>query len=114
ADLAAADPAAVAPAATGESALRLLSPAGGSRYRFSASLSAGAQAIRLEAAGPAGLQQVRFIVDGRPVGVVAAGPYALMWALQPGSHRIWAEAQLADGSWISSPAVQIEVLRSGL
>jgi 1A family penicillin-binding protein len=90
--------------------LALLSPAEGGIFRLSASLTAQAQRIRLEAVSDLELAQVTLWVDGKQVSSLESAPYQAWWTLTPGLHHAWAQAILADGQEISSPVVSFTVL----
>jgi penicillin-binding protein 1C len=90
--------------------LALLSPAEGSVFRLSASLTSQAQRIRLEAASELELALVTLWVDGEQISSQASSPYQAWWSLTPGLHHAWAKAIQANGLEISSPVVSFTVL----
>ncbi|MEW5873091.1 MAG: penicillin-binding protein 1C [Chloroflexota bacterium] len=98
-----------APVLRAGEALRMLAPATGSVYVLSTGLTAGAQRIRLEAVGAAGLRQVVLYVDGQAVASFAGGPYQAWWELSLGSHRAWAEAVGEAGEKVTSEVVTFVV-----
>jgi penicillin-binding protein 1C len=105
----------VAPGGAGENAadLAITSPDNGVVFRLSTAIPAGDQQIRLTAVAHVALAQVTFLLDGEPVGTVAAAPggrsYALRWPLQPGQHRLVAAGRTASGEEIRSEPVLFQV-----
>jgi penicillin-binding protein 1C len=97
------------PPAPGESAptharaerVRVAFPADGARFSIDPG-AAAKQQLRLRADVPAGITEVRFVIDGRAQAVRA--PFALSWPLVAGRHRIRVEA---DGA--GADEVEIEV-----
>jgi penicillin-binding protein 1C len=92
-------------------ALRLVSPAAGSLFRLSSSISRDAQRIQLEAVGAPNLQSVTLWVDGVMTARLDRAPYRTWWTLRPGAHRAWAEAVLANGQHLSSPVIYFSVVQ---
>lgn len=91
-------------------ALRLISPASGSRFRISPRMSPEYQRILFEAVGVGELQTVRIWLDGALLASPSATPYRTWWQLQPGEHRAWAEADFAGGQTITSPVITFSVI----
>lgn len=85
------------------------SPANGSIFRISQSFALQAQRLLLEALGQAGLQKVSLWLDGVQVAQFDQPPYQFWWILQPGSHQLWAQAYLADGTLVRSEVVTFKV-----
>jgi penicillin-binding protein 1C len=89
-------PAAGAPSeALAGTPLRVAYPPDGARFVLDPSVSS-LQAIRLRADAPPGARRVRFVLDGRALGVEP--PHALDWPLSPGAHRLRVEADGAPPS----------------
>ncbi len=69
-------------------------PHAGTSFRLDPALKR--QEIVLEARAPA-TARVRYVLDGRPLATVDA-PFRLVWALEPGVHRLEAESAGATAS----------------
>jgi membrane carboxypeptidase/penicillin-binding protein PbpC len=80
-------PRAAAPVAQGAGALRILTPARDSTFRWMEGFDAGAQQIPLTAAGSESGEPLHWFVNDRPVGVSRAGE-PLFWPLERGAHQI--------------------------
>ena len=91
--------------------LVLSAPDAGAVYRLDPALPRDAQRIAVEAgvSGAALLGEVTLFVDGRPLARLAAPPYRVLWPLEPGEHRFWAEGIDAQGSSVRSNEVHIVV-----
>lgn len=68
-------------------AVRILTPARGSTYRWLAGLETDAQRLALEAASDRTGEAIHWFVDDRPVGKSRAGQ-PLFWLLKRGTHQI--------------------------
>jgi len=79
--------------------LLLVAPDPNATYRLSPSLPADAQSLELAArlSDATPCAEVTFYIDDAPVGTDAEPPYQVMWPLQVGEHRAWAEAVLPTG-----------------
>lgn len=107
-------PSASGAAASQPSALRLVSPANNATYRLDPGFTAGAQRLRLEAVGEAGLRQVTLWLDGVQVAAfgetgAAQPPFQAWVTLEAGRHQAWAEAVLNTGERLSSERVTFTV-----
>lgn len=112
-------PAAPCPLHTGASVdvpqaqgLALVSPDPGAVYRLSRALPAQVQALEVSArpVGGVGLVEVTFYLDGNVVGRVSEPPYRVMWPMEVGEHRVWAEASLPAGGTLASEVRRFTVL----
>jgi penicillin-binding protein 1C len=97
------------PAALSVAGLRLVSPAQGGIYLFSAAFEAGAQRIPIQAVGAGDLVEVDLYVDGELLASLDAAPYQAWWELVEGEHRVWAEGRLQNGERVTSEVVTIRV-----
>ncbi|MCC6905252.1 MAG: transglycosylase domain-containing protein, partial [Anaerolineae bacterium] len=91
------------------SGLRLLAPDDATVYRMASTLPASAQRIRFEAAGPADLRVVSFVLNGTTLGTVSAPPYSTWWALAPGEYSLYAAGILSSGQTVRTPGVSFRV-----
>jgi penicillin-binding protein 1C len=95
------------PAAPGEASVggaghvRVAFPPDGARFSIDPG-AAARQALRLRADVPAGVGEVRFVIDGQARAVRA--PFAMEWPLVPGQHRLRVE-----GEGVGSDEVEFEV-----
>lgn len=87
-------------ASGGGARLQVLAPAHGDAFVLSPELPRSYQTLQLRCAVPGSTEHVTWVVNGHPVATVAS-PYTTSWVLQPGVHRIQAQA----GPWLSAPAV---------
>ena len=78
--------------------LRIISPPPGAIYQVSSSLPIANQRIRIEAAVPADMRNVRLRLNGEILGVFDGPPYSLFWTLEPGLSELMAEADMGDGA----------------
>jgi 1A family penicillin-binding protein len=90
--------------------LRLISPDQNTTYRLSPTLPASAQQLHFEAVSTANLRRITIWLDGQPLAEVAEPPYDLWWPLAVGTHTVWAEGMLADGSTVASEPVTFKVV----
>ncbi len=98
--------------------LAIISPDDGVVYRLSSSVPAEQQRIRLAAAAHLSMARVALLLDGQPAGsadrsTFTSPPYEMLWALQPGMHRLVAVGRTADGQEVRSEPVEFEVLGDG-
>jgi membrane peptidoglycan carboxypeptidase len=91
--------------------LEIVSPFQMDRYRISAALPPEDQRIMIEArpGGGTSFAQVTLYVDDEPLGTFAEPPYRLWWALQPGTHAIYAVGETADGLESASEVITLIV-----
>ena len=71
------------------------------------------QRLRLEAAAPPDVALVRLLLTGEIVSEFDHGPFAVFWALEPGSYEIVAQAVGADGTINVSDPINFRVLDVG-
>ncbi len=96
-----------------QQALRLANPNPDSTYRIALNVPIELQCIEIEAL-PVGIPlsaSIGIYVDGERIGAFDEPPYALMWQLQPGEHRLHAQARGPSGETWSSEPVRITVLQ---
>jgi penicillin-binding protein 1C len=105
-------PAAVAnPAAPGSApALQIISPDANTVFQISPRVPIASQQIPLRVVSAQPLRSLSFQLNGHALGTVTAEPFELWWALEPGSHRLWAEAVLAGGQRVTSDEISFVVL----
>ncbi len=96
----------------GQPALRLSSPAPGSRFALSPRLPASSQRIELAALPllEADLQGIALEVDGAVVARPERAPYRTLWPLEVGVHEVRAVAETRDGRRLVSDLVRFEVV----
>ena len=92
--------------------IRLNAPAPGSIYQISASLPAENQRLHIEAISTLALSEATIWLDGLPLATMTQPPYETWWPLEAGDHSLWATALTETGEEISSPKVQIKVVKS--
>ena len=56
------------------------------------------------------IQEICFLVDGRPLVSVSRAPYRTMWQLSPGQHNIQAKGRTSEGVHLESRITEITVL----
>ncbi len=90
-------------------ALQIVSPDPGTVFQISPRLPRASQQIpfRAVAAGP--VQAFTYVLDQQPLPAVTAEPFEYWWALQPGAHRLYAEARLRNGESVRSAEIQFSV-----
>ncbi len=49
-------------------------------------------------------------VDGEPLAEVTEPPYDLWWPLAAGTHTVWAEGVMGDGTAVVSEPITFEVV----
>ena len=87
-------------AAGGTGSVYIVQPAPGSVFYIAPELER--QRLLLRAAVPPGTTRVEFLLDGLPIGEIAADDPTLAWRLEPGAHALEVVAHLPDGSTISA------------
>ncbi len=95
--------------AVGEVYLGLLRPDDGAVFRRDSTVAQSAQRIRISAAVAPVLREVTLWVDGAPLAVFQAPPYAVYWVLEMGQHRFWVTAVTPEGVEVSGEVVTITV-----
>jgi penicillin-binding protein 1C len=108
-DLIAPGEGAVGGSGTDEDTIRLHSPAANAVYFLSDSIPRDSQKIEIEALGESTFTEVSLWVDGYQYAVFTELPYRVLWQLEAGGHKFWAEAQGADGARVVSSTIEIEV-----
>ena len=91
--------------------LVMVGPDAGSVYQLDPALRRESQRIVVSAVPGNGvaLAEVVLYVDGRPLARFRAPPYRVMWQLEAGQHRFWAEGVDAGGNRIRSEEVGVRV-----
>ncbi|MBN1139039.1 MAG: PBP1A family penicillin-binding protein, partial [Anaerolineae bacterium] len=79
--------------------LTMVGPDAGSVYRLDPALPRESQRILVSAVAGGGVALVEVVlyVDGLPLARFGAPPYKVMWQLEAGQHRFWAEGVDAGG-----------------
>jgi len=90
--------------------LRLLLPEPYTVYQLTPQIPFDLQRIRLSVAAPPNTQSVTFWLNDEPVGTLTGDTYWMWWALVPGQHKLYATAQLPDGSTLTSDPVRFSVV----
>ncbi|MDW8070791.1 MAG: PBP1A family penicillin-binding protein [Anaerolineae bacterium] len=92
-------------------ALVMLSPDEGARYRFSAEIPPMAQRLVVHVRPVDGVvpRQVTLLVDGQPLATVTRPPYRVTWTMRPGRHTFAAQGVDAAGRPLHSNTVHVEV-----
>jgi penicillin-binding protein 1C len=85
-----------------EERVRVAFPTDGARFVIDPG-AAARQELRLRADVPAGVKEVRFVIDGRTQ--VVRAPFAVRWPLAPGEHRMRVEA---DGAGADEVTFEVE------
>ena len=88
--------------------LVILTPVANSVYRISSKIPIENQAIKITLANQSQINQVELWLDGKLLAILDEAPFEYWWELVSGSHRLWAEANLA-GEEIVSPIVTFNV-----
>jgi membrane peptidoglycan carboxypeptidase len=91
--------------------LVMVGPDAGSVYQLDPALPRGSQRIVVSALPGDGmtLVEVTLYVDGRALARFGAPPYRVMWQLEAGVHRFWAEGMDANGNRTVSEEVGLRV-----
>ncbi len=91
--------------------LMLVGPDAGAVYQLDPAQPRESQRIVVSAVAGDGvtLAEVILYVDGHPLARFGAPPYKVMWQLQAGLHRFWAEGIDAGGNRLLSNEVQLSV-----
>jgi 1A family penicillin-binding protein len=87
----------------------LLSPARGAVFAISPGIPRERQQIAIVAQAGGDAAKLTIYLDGQPIAALAGPPYRAFWALAPGSHRAWAEAQDEHGRIRRSVEVEFVV-----
>ncbi len=97
--------------ATLPTALVMLSPDAGARYRLSPEIPPAAQRLMVHVRPADGVvpRQITLLVDGQPLATVTRPPYRATWAMQPGRHTFAAQGVDALGRPLHSNTVHVEV-----
>jgi membrane carboxypeptidase/penicillin-binding protein PbpC len=97
--------------ATGGSplALQISSPDPHTVYQITPRLPLASQQVPFRVVAAQPLRSVTFVLDQEPLPPVAAAPFEYWWALAPGTHVLYAEAELAGGERVTSEAVHFTV-----
>jgi membrane peptidoglycan carboxypeptidase len=92
--------------------LAVVSPAPNTTFALSSQLPAEFQRVEVvaQAYTTTPLQQVRLLVDGRPLVTLSRPPYRALWQLEAGSHQVRAVGVDAGGRSVESESVQFTVL----
>jgi membrane carboxypeptidase/penicillin-binding protein len=104
-------PSAISDQSVGDPKLKMVGPDAGSVYQLDPALPRESQRIVVSAVAGLGVTLVEVIlyVDGRPLARFGAPPYRVMWQLEAGQHRFWAEAVDASGNRLLSNEVRSSV-----
>jgi hypothetical protein len=91
--------------------IMMVGPDAGSVYQLDAAQPRESQRIVVSAVAGDGVTLVELIlyVDGHPLARFGAPPYRVMWQLEAGEHRFWAEGIDAGGNQIVSNEVRVSV-----
>ncbi len=97
--------------ATPPTALVMLSPDEGARYRLSAEIPPMAQRLMVHVRPVDGVvpHQITLLVDGQPLATVTRPPYRAAWEMRPGHHTFAARGVDASGRPLHSNMVHVEV-----
>ncbi len=90
-------------------ALRIVAPGDRTVYRLAPELSREMQRLHLQAVAEAGLQGISLWLDGRQLAAFSGPPYETWWALEVGTHQVWATAHTPEGTPVVSETVTFEV-----
>lgn len=92
--------------------LLLVAPDPNATYRLSPSLPADAQSLELAArlASASPRAEVVFYIDDEAIGTDAIPPYQVLWPLQVGEHRVWAEVLFPTGERLRTETRLFRVL----
>jgi membrane carboxypeptidase/penicillin-binding protein PbpC len=93
----------------GDAFLRIVSPDFNAIYQIDPATPLQAQKLRLVAVGSTGLTDVTLRMDGKVVATFDAPPYETWWLLETGTHTLYAEATLPDGTTLTSDEVTFTV-----
>lgn len=93
--------------------LRLIAPNPGAVFQVTPAMPRASQRLRLEAAAPANALAVRLLLNGEVVASFEASPYSLFWTLEAGTYTLTAEADMPDGTTLTSAPVAFNVLDIG-
>jgi penicillin-binding protein 1C len=94
---------------TSGSSLLLVSPEPNSEYRIDNRFDPSAQQILVQAVAGPDVVQVTLWVDNQELASFSGPPFQAWWPLALGQHSFHAEGRTTDGSWITTPLVQITV-----
>ena len=97
------------PGSPGNETLLLISPAPGAIYRLATGFPGSVQQILLEAAFLSDSAVITFWIDDNQVSRIDAPPYRAWWTIIQGIHRVWAVAELPDGTTYTSDPITFEV-----
>ena len=81
-------------------------------YRLATELPREMQRLQLQAVAEAGLVDITLWLDGQVLGAFSGPPYEAWWALEVGSHQVWATAQTLAGEQVISETITFEVRMS--
>ena len=87
----------------------MVGPDAGAVYRLDAALPQESQRIVVSAVAGVTLGEVTLYVDGHALARFGAPPYKVMWQLEAGEHRFWAEGIDAQGKQVRSEEVGVSV-----
>jgi penicillin-binding protein 1C len=88
-----------------QAALRLLEPDPYTIFEISSLTPLATQRLRFRAAVPPDTVEIRYLLNGEPVGAVAQAPWSWWWTLAVGEWEVSVEALLQDGSRLRSDPV---------
>jgi penicillin-binding protein 1C len=78
--------------------LRIAFPEDGARFTLDPAAS-GKQSIRIRVEAPAGVADIRLVLDGQPR-VIKNAPFGVDWPLLPGEHRLRVDADGVEGDGV--------------
>ncbi len=90
--------------------LAIAAPDPNTVFQISPRLPRASQQIPLRVLAARPLEAVTYLLNGQPLGTVAAAPFELWWTLAPGTYTLQAEAVLAGGEPAQSGPVGFVVL----
>ncbi len=89
--------------------LILTRPDRGARYRLDSAVPRDVQKIEISAAARGRFDQVTLLLNGNPLAVFTAPPYAVYWQLELGQHEFRAVGVTAEGGEVWSDPVRIDI-----
>ncbi len=93
-----------------DAGLRLLEPDPYTVFQIAQSIPLDSQRLRLTVGAPADTIRVTYVLDGQTIGSADAPSWVVWWTLEIGDHELIAQAELSDGTTITSAAVPFSVV----